>query len=154
MTISISGAAPGPTAGPAGEYPFVAACQRLGCWIEPFGVEYRLSMYARDIAFKSYASFAADPDFIVYRWLPVNNWWGLPPDKIPIMFGVDVKGVLKLRDNPMSFSIKESAVNGMIGFTITHRIRGVFALVPCRKGTNPGQSGSNGVQHARSSLRT
>lgn len=130
MTISISGAAPGPTAGPAGEYPFATACHALGCGIEPFGVEHRLSMYARDIAFKSYASFAAIPDFIVYRNLPVNNLWGLPPDKIPIIFGVDVKGVVKLRDNPMIFSIKPSAVNGMIGFISTMRMWGVFALVP------------------------
>lgn len=130
MTISISGAAPGPTAGPAGEYAFVDACQRLGCGFEPFGIEHRLSEYARDIAFKSWASFAAIPDFIVYRNLPMNNRLGLPPDKIPIIFGVDVKGVVKHRDNPMVFSIKPSAVNGMIAFASTTHMWGVFALVP------------------------
>jgi hypothetical protein len=130
MTISISGAAPGPTAGPAGEYPFVNACLAYGCGIEPFGVEHRLSKPALDIAFASYASFAADPDFIVYRWLPANNWFGVPPDRVPIWFGVDVKGVVKMRDNPMAFAITPSAVNGMIAFISTHRMWGVFALVP------------------------
>ena len=46
------------------------------------------------------------------------------------MFGVDVKGVMKLRDNSMIFAIKESAVNGMIAFASTTHLWGVFALVP------------------------
>jgi hypothetical protein len=135
MTISISGAAPGPTAGPAGEHAFAAACQDLGCGIEPFGVEHRLSKYALNIAHANHASFAADPDFIIYRHLTTNwysNWYRywLPPDKIPIIFGVDVKGVVIERDNSMIFSIKESAVTGMIAFANTHHMWGVFALVP------------------------
>lgn len=133
MTISVWGAAPGPTAGPAGEHAFVHACQNLGCLIEPYGVEHRLSNYALNIKFASHASFAADPDFIVCRHLTsnwLNNWYSLPPDKIPIMFGVDVKGVRLLRDNPLSFSIPESSVTGMIAFASTHHMWEVFALVP------------------------
>jgi hypothetical protein len=109
---------------------FVAACQTLGCGIEPFGVEHRLSQFALNIAHWHHASFAAIPDFIIYRHLPANNWLGLPPDKIPIWFGVDVKGVEKRRDNPMIFSIKESAVTGMIAFANATHTWGVFALVP------------------------
>lgn len=86
------------------------------------------------VSAQSHASFAAIPDFIVYRNLtsnwPVSNWYSLPPDKIPIWFGVDVKGIRFLRDNPLSFAIPESSVNGMIAFASTHHMWGVFARVP------------------------
>jgi hypothetical protein len=109
----------GATNGPSGEMIVWDVLLTAGMHCEPFGMETRLSEFTRMVSHQCGASWAADPDYIVAGWRGHRA----------IMFGCDAKGVTALRDNPLTFSIPDKSVRGMVRFSASHGLWGVFACV-------------------------
>jgi hypothetical protein len=109
----------GPTAGPAGEHIFWDACVARELQADPFGVEVKLNNFALMVSREAGSSWASDPDFIVSGYRGHRA----------IQFGAEVKGVMALRDNPLTFTVPDRSVKGMVRFAASHRMWGMLVLV-------------------------
>jgi hypothetical protein len=120
--MMITGAAPGPTAGPAGEITAVQLVRSYpGWWTSPLGIENRLGIHVLDIGFMNHVSWAIYPDHVCYRRRPQAD-----------IFAMNVTGqyIPRAEGHQLDFAIKPAAVSGLIAFSNATHMQAVHVAVP------------------------